>query len=447
MSQSDPRRDLPSVDILAAQLSDAPERLRLFCARSSLHHIRQELSASTEVTRTVRERAQELLDTLQTEVVPSVINATGTVLHTGLGRAPLSKKAQAAATRVLNGYCQLEFDLINGSRGNRQNHVAPLLCALTGAESALVVNNCAAATVLMLQALAQQREVIVSRGELVEIGGSFRVPEIMQSAGCHLVEVGATNKTHVRDYSSAITENTGLLLKVHQSNFEQRGFVAEVSSKELAGIAKACGIPFAVDQGSGCIVDLSMHNYQCPQVTQELQAGVDIVACSGDKLLGGPQAGILLGRADLIARCARHPLARALRCDKVTIAALAATIQEYLFEQPCEKIPTLRMLSATREAVRQRAEKIIAGIDDHIKCTLIETQGAVGSGALPTDGPPSIAIVPHVEDPERAHRQLRTGTSAVVARIHNNQLLIDCACVDDSEIDALIQRINELRSE
>ena len=444
----DPRRHLPSVDVLSAELDQAyPDALRKDIARRCLAIWRQRLrkkSKLQDVPAEIRAHANRMLAALAADPLPTVLNASGTVLHTGLGRAPLSKRAQRAATRVLNGYCQLEFDLESGKRGNRQDHVAPLLCALTGAEAALVVNNCAAATVLLLQALAQHKEVVVSRGELVEIGGSFRVPEIMRSAGCVLREVGATNKTHAKDYAGAINADTALLLKVHRSNFNQEGFVADVSTEALVEIARAHNLPVAVDQGSGCVFDLSNFDYQTPRVVEELQAGVDVVACSGDKLLGGPQAGILLGTEKIIAQLAKHPLARAMRCDKTTLAALAATLQDYVFGDAQQDVPTLRMLCAQRQAVHARATRLYELLKDHIDCELREVQGAVGSGALPTDGPPSVAVVPHLNNVETAHRQLRMGKPAVVGRIQHNELFIDCATLADDEIPLVAERLRTL---
>lgn len=444
----DPRRHLPSVDILSAELDHAyPKSLRKDIARRCLAIWRQRLTKKSQVKdldAEIRAHANRILQALAADPVPTVLNASGTVLHTGLGRAPLSKRAQNAATRVLQGYCQLEFDLESGKRGNRQDHVAPLLCALTGAEAALVVNNCAAATVLLLQALAQHKEVVVSRGELVEIGGSFRVPEIMRSAGCVLREVGATNKTHPKDYATAINTDTALLLKVHRSNFNQEGFVADVSTEALVEIARAHNLPVAVDQGSGCVYDLSSFDYQTPRVVEELQAGVDVVACSGDKLLGGPQAGILLGREKVIAQLARHPLARAMRCDKTTLAALAATLQDYIFGDARQDVPTLRMLCAEREAVHARAARLYDLIKDVLICELRDVQGAVGSGALPTDGPPSVAVVPQFNDVEAVHRQLRMGTPALVGRIQRNELFIDCATLTDDDIPLVAERLRAL---
>lgn len=437
---SDALRHLPSVDRLAAQLPEqVTATVRAALARQAVTTVRARLLAN-DATALADPQAAALawcapmLAHISAPGLARVINATGTVLHTGLGRAPLGPLAQAAARQALAGACQLEFDLADGVRGNRQDHVRDMLTLLTGADSAHVVNNCAGATVLALQALAQGREVIISRGELVEIGGSFRVPEIMQAAGARLVEVGATNKTHLRDYAAAITDQTALLLRVHQSNFEQRGFVAAVDTAELAKLAQDRGIPLLVDQGSGNITpSLAEAGYRCDTVQQELAAGADLVCSSGDKLLGGPQAGLLLGRAALVERCARHPLARAMRCDKVTLAALAGTLAEHAREDV--DVPSLARLTGDPAAVRARADQIVAAVD-HPGLQVAACRGAVGSGALPTDGPDSWAVIID-QRPEAIHRALRTGTPAVVGRISQGQLWLDCVTVADDEVAEL----------
>lgn len=381
--------------------------------------------------------AERILESIRTAGPQPVINATGTILHTGLGRAPYSARAQEAVRAILDGYCTTEFDLETGQRGDRQDHVVPNLKRLTGAEAALVVNNCAGAAVLALMALAQGREVIVSRGELVEIGGAFRIPEIMTAAGCRLVEVGTTNKTRIADYRDAITPATALLLKVHKSNFVQEGFVAEVSTAELVALGHERGLPVLVDQGSGLLDDLSALGLDCPRMTDELAAGADLVCASGDKLLGGPQAGILLGTAELIERCAKHPMARALRCDKMQLAALAGTLKDYLLDDPRQAIPTLRMLHEPIESVRARAELLLTKLGADAGAGLAAVRSAVGSGALPTQGPASVAIADHGPSvAERAHR-LRHGASSVVSRIAEDTVLLDLRTVSSVQIPSL----------
>ena len=436
-----PLRLLPAVDLVARQLpAQLPQELRSLCARRAVDACRQALLAGT-ATASLRtdpaaaalRYAQEFSDSLLAPALPRVINATGTVLHTGLGRAPFSRRARAAAERVLDGYCQLEYDLASGQRGNRQDHVAPLLCALTGAEAALVVNNCAGATVLALQALAAGRAVPVSRGELVEIGGSFRVPEIMACAGCHLREVGATNRTRISDYAAAIDADTAALMRVQQSNFRQVGFVEQVDTAALARLAKEHALPLIVDQGSGCVRDLSALGCSMQSMSQELADGADLVCGSGDKLLGGPQAGILLGRKDLIERCARHPMARALRCDKVTLAALAGTLQDYLCDDPLQAVPSLAMLAQDPAQLRARAEALRAAIGSGRVCA---SQGAVGSGALPEVGPQTWCVALS-GSAQHLHQRLRLGQPPVVGRIHQQELLLDCLTISDDDIAPL----------
>jgi len=446
---ADRLRELPQIAALAAELGDAgvPPRLATHAARRAVSAERTAILAgeaasasSGGVAERVRARAAALAARMQGPPLPRVINATGTVLHTGLGRAPLSERARAAAERVLGGYCQLEFDLASGKRGDRQGHVAELLCALSGAEAALVVNNCAGALVLVLQALAQGRSVPVSRGELVEIGGSFRVPEIMACAGCRLIEVGASNKTHLRDYQRAIDADTALLLKVHQSNFRQRGFVSAVPSADLARLAQQHDLPLAVDQGSGALLDMGVAGYDIAPVQAELEAGADLVCCSGDKLLGGPQAGIVLGSAELVQRCARHPLARALRVDKCTLAALAGTLHDYLLADPWQTVPSLAMLRGDVAAAEARARRLCEACPD-ARIEALPLRGAVGSGALPEDGPESFGVALRVDALEQVHRALRQGDPAVVGRVHDGRLLLDLGTVTDDELDVLSERL------
>ncbi|TVR40634.1 MAG: L-seryl-tRNA(Sec) selenium transferase [Planctomycetota bacterium] len=441
-------RLLPAVDTVAQALDpQLPAALRNHCSRLALAELRQRhlqagliWEGAEQALSLACEGARDRLAALQAPALPPVINATGTVLHTGLGRAPLSPRAQAAVSRVAAGYCWLEMDRSSGERGNRQSHVEAMLCTLSGAEAALVVNNCAGATVLILQALAQGREVPVSRGELVEIGGSFRIPEIMACAGCRLVEVGSTNRTHRRDYERAMGPDTALLLRVNQSNFVQAGFTAQVSTQELATLAQAHQLPLVVDQGSGGILNMRDWGYAAEPIQADLAAGAQLVCGSGDKLLGGPQAGIILGGREWVARCAAHPLARALRVDKLTLAALAATLQDYLFSDPALAVPSLLMLSADAAAARQRAE----AIQQALGCGSVEaSRGAVGSGALPTDGPESWSWV-LAGSAQRRQRQLRLGEPSVVGRIREDRLLIDCATVFDQQLPDLIAALRKV---
>lgn len=373
----------------------------------------------------------------------AAINASGVILHTNLGRAPLAAAALDAIAEVGRGAATLEYDLAAGSRGSRHVHCAALLAELTGAEDAIVVNNCAAALVLALQALASGRETLVSRGELIEIGGSFRVPEIMAASGTTLVEVGTTNRTHVADYRAALSSRTGAIVKVHRSNFSVDGFVAEASVKDLVPIAAEAGVPLLHDFGSGLLLDLSPWGLRGEPTAQDaVRDGATLVLMSGDKLLGGPQAGIIVGAASAVAALREHPLARALRVDKLTLAALEATLS--LYREPARavrEIPTLAMLTTTVAALRARAAQIAARIlPAHADAHVVESEATVGGGAFPRARIPSIALSlgGHVTDIEA---RLRAGTTPVVGRIAEGRLLLDLRSVlpaDDLSLGELV---------
>jgi len=327
-----------------------------------------------------------------------VINVTGTLLHTNLGRAPLCSEALQAINEVAQGYSNLEYDLGAGRRGKRFTHVEELICRLTGGEAATVVNNNAGAVMLALAALARGQSAIVSRGELIEIGGSFRIPDIMAASGVKLVEVGTTNKTHLKDYASAIDKATALILKVHTSNYRILGFTQTVSGEALAELAHQQEIPVLEDLGSGLLMDLTPYGLpREPTVREALKTGIDLVTFSGDKLLGGPQAGIIVGNHDVIDKLRKHPMARALRIDKLTLAALEATLRLYLDPQKAlQQIPTLRMLSLPTEELQRRCDKLlprlITQLADKVECRIIETTATVGGGALPLAELPGKAI-------------------------------------------------------
>jgi L-seryl-tRNA(Ser) seleniumtransferase len=379
----------------------------------------------------------------------AVINATGVVLHTNLGRAPLAEGAAEAALRAAVGYSDLELDIASGRRGDRLAGIAEKLCLLTGAEAAYACNNNAAAVLLALNSLAAGREVIVSRGELVEIGGSFRIPEIMERAGVRLVEVGSTNRTHARDYERAIGPQTALLLKVHRSNFEQRGFVKEVELAELSAIARAAGLPVLEDLGSGTVVDLRSRGLPVESYAPaRLRGGADLVCFSGDKLLGGPQAGLLLGRTRHVSALRSNPLARALRLDKMTLAALDWTLACALGGRAEEEIPVLRQLlvpAAELEArTRELASRLAAFAAGGLDAQVLPDRVPVGGGSLPgfeLEG--WVLVLRHPEGAERLSARLRMAAEPVVSRVRDDAVLIDLRTVPEASMSRLEKSIAE----
>ncbi len=375
-----------------------------------------------------------------------VINATGVVLHTNLGRAPLAAAAREAAARVAAGYGNLEYDLQAGERGSRYDHCAELLRELTGAEAALVVNNNAAAVVLALNTLAEGRDAIVSRGELVEIGGSFRVPEVMAKSGARMREVGSTNKTHREDYEAAISADTGAILKVHRSNFRIVGFTAEVSLAELATLGRTHGVPVVNDLGSGLLLDLeSIGLPHEPTASDALRDGADVVTMSGDKLLGGPQAGIILGRAEWIARMRKNPLCRAFRVDKLTLAALEATLALYRDpELAIREVPVLRMLALGAEELEQRARLWVDRLREAgVSAEAVPGASTVGGGAYPGVELPTtlVALNAAMRSAREVEAALRQGEPAVVARIVDGRVVLDPRTVFEEEEAALLERV------
>jgi L-seryl-tRNA(Ser) seleniumtransferase len=374
-----------------------------------------------------------------------VVNATGVVLHTNLGRAPLGAAALARLAVVAERYSNLELDVRTKTRGSRYEHVDGLLCRLCGAEASLVVNNNAAAVLLALDSLARGREVVVSRGELIEIGGAFRIPEILARSGARLVEVGTTNRTRLADYAGAVTTDTALLLKVHPSNYRVVGFTETVPTAELAALGRARGIPVLEDLGSGCLVDLRGWGLpREPTVPETVGAGADVVTFSGDKLLGGPQAGLVVGRRALLERLRANPLNRALRIDKLTLAALEATLRAY--EDPttvAREIPTLRMLSEPAAAVRRRARRVLGRVPASVRAALglavVLGRSEVGGGALPLAELPTAALaLGTAAHPAAAlDGRLRAGRPPVIGRIAGERLLLDCRTVMDDEVPSL----------
>lgn len=381
-----------------------------------------------------------------------VINVTGTLLHTNLGRAPLCKEALQAIKDISQGYSNLEYDLDEGKRGKRFTHVEELICKLTGGEAATVVNNNAGAVMLALAALAGGRSALVSRGELIEIGGSFRIPDIMAASGVDLVEVGTTNRTHLKDYAGAINDKTALILKVHTSNYRILGFTEAVAGEELARLAHQHDIPVLEDLGSGLLIDLTPYGLpREPTVRETLKTGIDLVTFSGDKLLGGPQAGIIVGNLDAIDKVRKHPVARALRIDKLTLAALEATLRLYLDPQKAlHQIPTLQMLSLPVAELQQRCESLLPQlrelIGEAVKLTIIDETATVGGGALPLAELPGrvIAIVPNNLSMNQLSSRLRSCEPAVIGRIKDNQFLIDPRTLNADDEAQLLQALQQV---
>jgi L-seryl-tRNA(Ser) seleniumtransferase len=391
------------------------------------------------------DEARTWLEALLAPTLQPVINATGVIIHTNLGRAPLSQAALAVVQAVGGGYTALEYDLTAGERGSRAVHAGELLTRLTGAEAALVVNNNAAAVLLMLTALCQGREVIISRGQLVEIGGGFRVPDVMAQSGARLVEVGATNRTHLRDYNTAVTENTAAILVAHHSNFKIVGFTSEPSLAELAALARERNIRLLYDQGSGAVMDTAKYGLDPePLVPDSLKAGVDVIAFSGDKLLGGPQAGILCGRADLVERLKRHPLARAVRADKLCLAALAATLNHYLTGQAVKEVPVWRMIARPLSEIETQADTWVAQLQElGLKASVMEGHATVGGGTLPGTTLPTWLVAVAYERVDRLAAALRAGRPPVVARVGDGRLLLDPRTVLPGQEQALVQAVVE----
>jgi L-seryl-tRNA(Ser) seleniumtransferase len=427
-------RDLPSVDDLlrASALAGAPHAIAVAAARAALDRARAAIAEGVE---------PDLTSLLESELAAArayrlrrVINATGVIVHTNLGRAPLAESALERVVEVARGYASLEYDLEAGARGSRQDHLAALMRSLTGAEATLVVNNNAAAVLLAIAAVAAGREVLVSRGELIEIGDGFRIPEIIAQSGARLVEVGTTNRTRVADYEAAVTADTAAILRVHQSNFRLVGFTELPSLDGLAELARAHRLSLVDDLGSGALLDLGDE----PTVRASLRAGADLVCFSGDKLLGGTQAGIVVGRPELVERLRRHPLQRALRADKLTLAVLEATFAAYRDpDQARREIPVLRMVGETVDAVRARAERLAALVDGDVE----ETVARVGGGALPLLELESAACAIEVELAE----PLRHGEPPVVGVVRDGRLLLDCRTVPDAEVEELAQAVLSAR--
>ena len=395
---------------------------------------------------------KEVIQSFSNNHLEKVINATGVVLHTNLGRSILPVEAIDNLADIAHSYSNLEYDLEEGRRGHRYSHVEELLCEISGAEAAFVVNNNAGAVLLTLNALAEGKEAIVSRGELIEIGGSFRIPDIMKRSGALMVEVGTTNKTHLSDYEKAISDKTGLLLKVHTSNYRIVGFTSEVDLSGLIELGEKHNLPLLNDLGSGSLIDFSLYGIAHePTVQDVVKTGIDVVTFSGDKLLGGPQAGIILGKRNILDKLIRNPLNRALRIDKLTLVALESTLRLYLDQETViQKIPTLRMITLPLETIERRVfdfnRKLQENIPDHIKVQIIDDTSQVGGGALPSQELPTkvIAITSRAISVQNLEKRLRENKPPIIARINKDQLRIDLRTVDESEEEYMIASIASL---
>jgi L-seryl-tRNA(Ser) seleniumtransferase len=451
---TDRRRALPSVDRLLLQ-PEIRELLRTVPRIAVVDAVRESLAAArTRRAGPPDSWAADVRERLAERGKPSlrpVLNATGVVLHTNLGRAPLAPAAVAAMAEVGGGYSNLEFDLDSGARGSRSDHCRAPLRAMTGAEDALAVNNAAGALLLALGALAAGREVLISRGELIEIGGSFRIPDILERSGARLREVGTTNRTHLDDYRRALGPEVAAVLTVHRSNFEQRGFVATPDLADIAGVAHGAGLPYLVDVGSGLLADLQPWGLTGePRVTDALAAGADLVLFSGDKLLGGPQAGCVVGRREAVGRCRQHPIARAVRADKMTLAGLEATLALYRDPtQAVREIPVLRMLTLSGEELEGRAARLASLCPPALEASLQPGESAVGGGSFPGALLPTTLVALHAGalGPDGLALRLRLGEPPVVARVAGGKVLLDPRTLPEERLPdvaaALVEALRE----
>jgi L-seryl-tRNA(Ser) seleniumtransferase len=447
----DELRKLPSVEkvLQRAEIQQATQETGrtavVESVRQAIDEARQEIANGQPCPSlsTLVERALLCLQGRNKPSLRRVINATGVVIHTNLGRAPLSADARAAVDLVAEGYSNLEYDLGAGARGSRYVHAEQLLTQLTGAGAAMLVNNNAGALLLVFTALGQTKEVVISRGQLIEIGGGFRIPEVLAQSGAQLVEVGTTNRTHAGDYEQAINENTVLLMHVHHSNFRVLGFTEETALSELVDLAGQHSLLVVEDLGSGCLLDTSPFGLAHePTVQEAIQQGADLVCFSGDKLLGGPQAGIIAGRADLVASLKRHPLARALRVDKTTIAGIQATLLHYARDEATEKIPVWQMISLAADEIDERAnawcEKLKRA---EVDAEVIPGLSTVGGGSLPGETLPTSLVALRLTSPDSVAAVLREGEPAVVARIEAGQLILDPRTVLPGEEQDLLSAV------
>ena len=448
-TRRDDRRDLPGVGALlesaelAPLLASAPRATVTNAVRAAIDSVRSGATQPPATAAAWGALVEARLADITRPSLRPVLNATGVVLHTNLGRAPLAAAAIRAVQEIAGGFSNLEYDLEKGERGSRYAHCIELLREITGCEDALVVNNCAAALVLAVDTLARDRDVVISRGELVEIGGSFRIPDIMRRGGARLVEVGTTNRTHLADYERAITSETGAIIKVHRSNFAISGFTADVPVEQLAALGRDRGVPVVHDLGSGLLVQLDAFGLKGePTAADALRGGADVVTLSGDKLLGGPQAGIILGRPAVIEQLRANPLARALRVDKLTISALGATLA--LYRDPAvalREIPVLAMLSASAQSLEQRARGVAEQIRVRgVTCEVMASESSVGGGAFPDAVLPSFAVA-LAGDAVILEERLRKATPPVIGRVRDGRLLLDVRSVLPRDDEALASTV------
>jgi L-seryl-tRNA(Ser) seleniumtransferase len=447
-------RRLPAVDAVMAELSGSPPQVVVQAAREAVETARRGVLEGGEPPgiEEVVATARSLLTRHERSLLRPVINATGVLLHTNLGRAPLGERQLEAVRRIAGGYSNLEYDLNVGRRGDRYAHARSLLKALTGAESALVVNNNAAAVLLVLASLCRDREVIISRGELIEIGGEFRIPDVMAQSGARLVEVGTTNRTHIGDYERAITPDTAAILKVHMSNYRIVGFTRSVETRDLARLGRGRGVLLINDLGSGLIEPAGRAGDALrgePPVEVALGNGADVVMFSGDKLLGGPQAGVILGRATLIETIGRHPLLRALRVDKMTLAALEETLLSYL-ESREDEVPVWALLNSSTDELRARADRIVGALNQTLsegfKVTAVPTHSVTGGGSLPGADVESwaIALVHAEKSPNDLQSTLLLARMPVIGRIEDDRLLLDLRAISPDMDDALLSVLHSI---
>jgi L-seryl-tRNA(Ser) seleniumtransferase len=456
MQTQEELRKLPSVDRLLQEeaVADLVARwgheLTVEAAREALDAAREDIrsgKAGPEPGVLVRQTDERLAAKLRPTLLPA-INATGVIVHTNLGRAPLSAEAREAMDAVALGYSNLEYDLEAGRRGSRYVHAEELLCRLTGAEAALVVNNNAAALLLILMTFARDREVIISRGQLVEIGGGFRIPDVMRQSGATLVEVGTTNRTYIRDYGDAISESTVALMRVHRSNFRLTGFIHEPSLSEMVELAAERSLFLFDDLGSGTLLDTTPYGLAHEPTTQEsVMSGATLVSCSGDKLLGGPQAGIILGHADAIATLRKFPLTRALRVDKTTLAGLQATLRHYLLGEATEKVPVWRMISQDESSLLERARQWAHTLEGlGLATEVVRGHSTVGGGSLPGETLPTHLVALELESPDAVSARLRAGKPPVIARIEDGRLVLDPRTVLPEQEASLLRLVAESTS-